>query len=429
MSPWLGMSLVSCAFVALMLLACWLHAHGKAGPEGTRKLLHIGMGIVTATFPWLFRESWPVLVLTGGFVVLLMAFRKLSWLREKVGHILCGVDRPSYGEIYFPVMVGFLFVVSEGRWSEYLIPLLVLTLADAAAALVGKRIGRIHYLGDEGSKSWEGSLVFIAVAWICVMVPLRLSGVDWVHAALTALCIATVTMLLEACAWRGLDNVFIPVAALLMTRFFSGMSPAFLWQNIGALAVLSFVHYGCRRASLLREGTLMGLLVLIYLQWALADWRWAVAPLAVLAVVPWVAKGKPNEIALPLHSHHALLSLGGATMLWLLVEKLHALPGFTGFAIVMAAHTSMICLSLWRTDIRKSHFLTLSAVTASWASMMMPWWFRGDITGRHLVLGFVGVLMTSLLFHFQQPRIYRSAFQHWTWRFFLAVSASIPALF
>lgn len=429
MSPWIGMALVASVFVVLMLVACWLHRTDKAGPEGTRKLLHVGMGLVTALFPWLFHQNWPVLVLTGGFVVLLMAFRKLPWLRDRLGHILCGVGRPSYGEIYFPVMVGFLFVISDGAWVEYLIPLLVLTLADAAAALVGKRIGRLHYLGDEGNKSWEGSLVFVAVAWGCVMVPLHLSGVDWLHAALTALCIATVTMLLEASAWRGLDNVFIPLAALLMTRFFSGMSPAFLWQNIGALAVLSGIHFGCRKSSLLREGTLMGLLVLIYLQWALADWRWAAAPLAVLLVLPWVIKGKPNDMAIPLHSHHALLSLGGATMLWLLVEKLYPPPGFAGFATVMAAHTSMICLSLWRTDLRNSHGLAMLASLTSWAFMMLPWWLRGDISSRHLLLGLTGVLMTGLLFHLLQPRLYRSAFQHWTWRFFLAVSASIPALF
>ena len=34
-------------------------------PELTRKLVHVSMGLVTLSFPWLFDEAWPVIALAG----------------------------------------------------------------------------------------------------------------------------------------------------------------------------------------------------------------------------------------------------------------------------------------------------------------------------------------------------------------------------
>src|SRR5438067_12938119 len=44
-------------------------------PELLRKLLHVGMGAVVLTFPWVFRHAWPVLLMTGLFVALLLVRR------------------------------------------------------------------------------------------------------------------------------------------------------------------------------------------------------------------------------------------------------------------------------------------------------------------------------------------------------------------
>ncbi len=60
-----------------------------------------------------------------------------------------------------------MFVLSDGRTLLYVVPILVLTFADAAAALVGVAFGRLRYSTVGGSKSLEGSAAFLGVAFLC----------------------------------------------------------------------------------------------------------------------------------------------------------------------------------------------------------------------------------------------------------------------
>ena len=113
MNPLLAILAFSGAFALHLAAAVVLRRRGVAG-EWTRKLMHVGMGLATLSFPWLFDEVWPVLVLTGGFVIVMLALRFLPGL----GGVVTGVSRVSWGEVYFPVAVGGLFVLTRGRAVE-----------------------------------------------------------------------------------------------------------------------------------------------------------------------------------------------------------------------------------------------------------------------------------------------------------------------
>ena len=60
MMNWLGMAIVLAALGSLLaslrLYQKWASPHA----ELLRKLLHVGMGLVSLSFPWLFDSSWPV---------------------------------------------------------------------------------------------------------------------------------------------------------------------------------------------------------------------------------------------------------------------------------------------------------------------------------------------------------------------------------
>ena len=62
-----GMLLVGGSFAALIAGLRVLRDAGAANPELLRKLLHIGMGVVSLSLPWLFDTPWPVLVMAGLF--------------------------------------------------------------------------------------------------------------------------------------------------------------------------------------------------------------------------------------------------------------------------------------------------------------------------------------------------------------------------
>ena len=65
--PALGMLLVGGSFAALIAGLRVLRDARAADPELLRKLLHVGMGGVSLTLPWLFDTPWPVLLLAGAF--------------------------------------------------------------------------------------------------------------------------------------------------------------------------------------------------------------------------------------------------------------------------------------------------------------------------------------------------------------------------
>src|SRR5439155_15297069 len=75
MNPWLGMGSVLAVLGALLAgLRLW-QRRTAPHPELVRKLLHMGMGLVTLTFPWVFDTAWPVLLLASASVLGLLALR------------------------------------------------------------------------------------------------------------------------------------------------------------------------------------------------------------------------------------------------------------------------------------------------------------------------------------------------------------------
>ena len=217
-SPWLA---IAAAMAAFLLLIAGLQLYARTAsppPETTRKLLHVGSGLITLAFPFIFREAWPVVLLAVASALIVGAARFVPAVRARIGSVAHRVERATFGELYFPLAVAWLFWLTCGEYPLlFVIPVLMLTLADAAAAIVGARYGLTPYVG--ASKSLEGSAAFAVVAFLCVQVPLLAwSDVGRIESSLIAATIALLVMLLEAIAARGLDNVVIPLAAYVLLR-------------------------------------------------------------------------------------------------------------------------------------------------------------------------------------------------------------------
>lgn len=425
MNPALAMLIVVAAFVALMLGVRAACRGGWLGAEGARKAVHIGMGAGTLSFPWLFTETWAVLALTGAFVALLLALRFVPVLCASFGEVLCGVGRSSWGDLYFPIAVGGLFWLTRGEPLNFVIPMLVLTFADAAAALAGVRFGRLRFITSDGGKSWEGSLAFFVTAFGCVFVPLVVAGQPPTHSALTALCIAAVTMLAEATAWRGLDNLFVPFATLAMLRIYREQTDAALWGRVGVLVLLGALHFGWRKRAQLREGALLGALVLIFVLWNIGSPAWAVAPLTLLVLHPlprwWRAGVAPEP-----QSHPAILSLGLPALAWLFAWRFFGVNGFVPGVVTFAAQLAMTGVSVWRADARRAALLPLAAAFG-WLCIIGPHWWMGEIGGSTAWLSGAAVGAAAVVLHFVARPLFGRPREYWTVRAILAVLASFAA--
>jgi phytol kinase len=271
--PLVGMVLEAVALVALIGLIRLAQRHYALAPETSRKLFHVSGGLSTLTFPWLFHALWPVLVLTPLTIGALLALKYVRRLRGELGTVLYGIERRSWGEVWMPLSIMLVWLLSGGQALLYCVPVLMLTLADPAAALVGARFGRLRYGTAEGEKSVEGSLAFCAVAVGAIVVPLLLVGhITRTEAWLVALNVALLAMLAESVAWGGLDNLFIPLVGFALLRVFLPMHVAGLLLQLITTAVVAVFALAWRRQVSANRHVVVGTAVGVYLLSVLAGW-------------------------------------------------------------------------------------------------------------------------------------------------------------
>jgi phytol kinase len=210
--PWVGLVLVMATFG--VLLAIFSLIGHLLQPEVLRKGLHISLGLTALSFPWLFENNWPVLLLGVCSMVGFVGMRAGLPLLRRLAHSLAGISRVSIGEFCFIAATCTVFVLASDDPVLYSIPMLVLTLADAAAALVGTAYGRHRYQTWDDYKTIEGSTAFFVVAFCCIYVPLAFfSDASHSQSAAVAALVALATTVLEASAGRGFDNLLVPLGA------------------------------------------------------------------------------------------------------------------------------------------------------------------------------------------------------------------------
>ncbi|HEY3814904.1 MAG TPA: hypothetical protein VGL66_16925 [Caulobacteraceae bacterium] len=229
-------------------------------PEVSRKLIHVSLGLYCLAFPVIFSAAWEVAVTCALAAILFLVARR----RPALGEGLHGVRRCSYGELMFAVSVALLFYLKDGHYVLalhgvqvrpqlvlYVLPLSILTLCDAASALVGVNYGRIRFPIEGGVKSLEGVITFVLTAWLLsLMVLLTLTDLPRGDVMVLALITALFGALFEAASWRGLDNLFIPMGLYFILANLLPRSPS---ELIGT--ALSFTVAACILVALgMRRG-------------------------------------------------------------------------------------------------------------------------------------------------------------------------------
>ena len=179
--------------------------------------------------PWLFQSALPVMILSALSLLGLLAVKGIPALRRRVGGVVDRVDRKSHGDLYFVSATGLLFLIAGGDPLLFSVPMLILTFADSAAALVGQRYGRHRFRACGGTKTVEGSTAFFCMAFFSAQVGLQvLADKEPIATLLIALLIALLLSMVEAAAGRGTDNFFIPITGWLLLRVYAGRPASLL---------------------------------------------------------------------------------------------------------------------------------------------------------------------------------------------------------
>lgn len=185
--------------------------------ELKRKALHISVGLTALSFPFLLTEAWMIVMALGLVTGWLLAVRQVPFLRRHFGSVLHSVKRESLGEIYFAIAIAGLLLLTHGKPILFVVPILILALADAFAAILGKvfPFGPLHGLAR--GKTAIGCSAFFAVAFLVSFAVLGNSTeLNSLHAMALATVLATTTCIVEAISRRGIDNVAVPATAYLV---------------------------------------------------------------------------------------------------------------------------------------------------------------------------------------------------------------------
>ncbi len=281
------------ALLGLMAVVRRLAQAGGLSAEVQRKLVHVGTGLYALSLPWLFPDRWPVYMLIAVTLVA-MAVLRVPALSRGLGETLHGVERRSYGDFLLAISVGLCFFLSDGNALLYVLPIAVLTMADAAAALAGTTYGTKLFRVEDSHKSVEGTVVFfvitLLIAIICLML---LSDLPAPNILALAAMVAAFGTLVEAQSWRGFDNLFLPLGLLVFLAVHSQSSLGEL-AALAALflaAILGFRRIG-RRVGLTTHAAHV-YVVAMFLVLAVVEVQNAILPALVLVTHAWASLRNP----------------------------------------------------------------------------------------------------------------------------------------
>lgn len=387
----IGLSLV--LLVAVLLLSTRLGARYSLHAEVRRKIVHVSLGLYALCFPLMFSEPWEVVTLCLLAIAILVGARILPSLAGSLGPALHGVKRNSVGELLFAFSIALLFFLSRDQVVLYVLPLLILALCDAFAALVGVSYGRISFVVEQGRKSIEGSVVFFLTAWILAMISLLLlSGLARDEVIISSLIVAGIGTLLEGISWKGLDNLFIPFGLFLLTQ---RILETPLWGLVTMTAVFLVVlavalWLSVRSAQ--HVHAVVTIMATIFFCWTAVGWAAVVAPAAVFVAYLYLRSrgefeaGDGSELPLA-------FCLISTAMAWYILGQVLGISTYYAFNLSFGMHLVALLLVQQKTG---SMSRILVALLFGWLVANVRLLFIEDVGVRDLQLSIIALSILLL---------------------------------
>jgi phytol kinase len=173
--------------------------------------------------------------------------------------------------------VFLVYVLANGCVAFYVAALLVLAVADAFAALVGVRYGSIRYDVEGETKSLEGSLAVLVIAFLAIHLPLLLlTDLPRPICVLGALLVAALVTGFEAVSLGGIDNLFVPIGVcVILPKITSKPLSSVVYQNLSLLGIALFVCLIAARAGSFNFAGVLMVVLFAYGAWSLGSQLWA----------------------------------------------------------------------------------------------------------------------------------------------------------
>ncbi len=432
---WLGVFAVLLIVIVLFGSLRLYQLIAKPEPEHVRKLFHACGGLFGLPLPWMFDRFVPVLVLGALITAAFVAMRFIGRLRGGVGQVLFAVKRESIGELCYIASMMLLFWLSRGNKLLYTVPLLMLALADTAAALVGEEYGKLQIRASGGPKSIEGAVAFFFTAFFCVHVPVLLwGGTGRAESLLIAVNLSIMVMLAEAAAWWGLDNLIVPLWGYLLLRSQIDMDAAALTSDLVFVLSLGAIMWLWRDHTTLADDTLFGAALWGYVVWSVGGWRWALPPLIQLLSYATVTTKVPQNHVPKFRFPVVLAQIAGSVFWLLLYRESENQSAFYPFVSCYAANVAIIALvrhKFAEPTLRWYRALWINALKGMIVAIPSILLVDGLTiqAAAYVAISFLAVLTAAALFYRLQPglSLFPVDFPRWTRQAIIVGEASIIA--
>lgn len=275
-------TLLGVLFLLIFVLASVVRAVFPLRAEWSRKTSHLLGGLVALSFPYFIHDDRIIAIMCVLFLLLLVLSKKLGKLRA-----VHDVDRFSWGAYLFPVAIFLIYVLAKDKIPLYFISILVLSVSDTAAALIGGRYGSLKIPVEGNLKSLEGSVAFAVVTFLCVEIPLLLmTNLGKPETILLALIVALLVTGFELIALSGTDNLFIPLGVFYIANRLPGY-PFAVYLNtlfeLGLSVVLVVALTGWNKS--LRIGWKITMILFLFASQALCGVWWAVSATVFVVIL------------------------------------------------------------------------------------------------------------------------------------------------
>lgn len=347
LSEFIWCIVIAVSLVTVIVLIKFVNKKFNLFPELSRKLVHLSMGILVLCFPFVFQSRITVLVLGVIAFFGMFIIRLFSKKNEDSTSFLYGVHRTtSLGELLFPLSVSLIFYFTNYNKVMYCIPILILTLADSAAALIGVRYGqKVLSKIKEDCKSLEGFIVFFIVAFLCCEIPLMLfTEIEPINIILISIIIAVLSAITEVFSSHGIDNILLPMLSFTFLKAHMDMATIHLLAKLILMVILiAIAFWWNKRAIMSKIGLLQGFLV-AYIITMVSGVTWLLAPVLLFfgyAIFPSLAKEEKNHV---INNHIVETNVAVAVVvLWIAVvtnsREILLYAFYTVFALRLAINT------------------------------------------------------------------------------------------
>ena len=277
-NDWIFLALFLVALLTLIGLAEVIRRLMKWSTEATRKLVHMSVGVLTATTPFVLQSMWPMIILGAAFAV----FDYVA-IRMNIFKMMHGTKRQTYGTVFYPISFIILTATLWGNNKLILVAsMLIMALADATAAIVGESAGnpKVLKIGSE-RKSLQGSvamfLVSFFIVFLCCTVAIKMNILDFSVGRILFISaiVGLVATIAEVLSAKGSDNLSVPLVSAFVLYFMLHESTRSGYVFAGGMLIALAIALASYRLRFLSGSGSVALILLGTLVFGVGGWTFA----------------------------------------------------------------------------------------------------------------------------------------------------------